>query len=250
MRFTAGIIATVVILLAVALLSGTSTGSVDASCDPGRSHTSFGNWWAGWTKNVYQTVYSARSNIEEYDPFVKNENNGLRWSSAWVMLTRTATPVRFAQIGWRKEKNFNSPIERRVFVYATTGNPSNPYYFRFFPNNAAIGTWTQYKVTYGIDPYSGGYFNFWMNGIWQTAFDEPDFTPDRVEISGEINNLGVQMPGGAYNHTSMPVGQYETASGNHNMLGTTFVSPGYASEFAAIAINAWQVDIWDQKCSS
>jgi hypothetical protein len=234
--------------LLIAVQVSESASTAHALCDPGRG-SQWGNWLAGWTKQPGQPVYSVRSDVEQYDPFVDNNSYGYKWSAAWVMLE--APGDHWSQIGWRKLKNWGEPMVRQHFIQATTGNPSSPYYEWSEQNYESIGTWTQYKVEYVVDPiYGFDYFTFFINGTYKPGTDA-SFVPNTATIAGEINNLSHQMPGGVNNHTSMPFGFYTIAAGQRYFYGTPFWNPSdYVSEFGVQVISGWQADIWDRRCTN
>jgi hypothetical protein len=210
-----------------------------------------GNFFDGWLRAPNETVFETRAQIEEYNPYVANTYDD-SISSAWVMLSDNhliGGVHHFAQVGWWKWRHPGQSDGTRSLFASWTVNNNGTIQEIWLPDNYGVGAWVKYEVKYFNDGLS---FNTYvMDGLfWQI---QSDFVPNQATITGEITDVGNQMPGGTQNHDSLLDAFYQTGPGvnhffNYPVPASIYISPGYSQEFASSVVNITQIDIWDQKC--
>lgn len=237
-----------VLLAALAILAGAwslaftlQSSPASAKCWPNRVNNQVGyhNGWYTWNGSAWGGIYGQ---IFEYSPWVQPDPLAQFWSSAWVMLNWPSGAGSWAQIGWVEFQG----DDRRMFsqVLLVNGDGLTRY-----GDPQPLGTYPYYSVLYNNVP---GYFTFFVNGFeivdWRHY---SDFVPTYATISGEINTLATQMPGG-YNTSegffdvNVWQGQWWPYDFFHPRVFPVNDNP---SEFGQLAVSQTQAYIWDWRCS-
>lgn len=214
-----------------------------AACttNPRPSGTQAGNWHAAILSDPPAGPGGVYAKIENYDPYLY-PSSSLNFSVAYVMLTRNDQPY-WAQVGWAKR-----PVGRNTFVQVLgPGVFVDNWSFSPYP----VGSYIYYTVLKDNVP---GKFTFWANNGLLPLSISATFTPNRGEISGEINNKASQMPGGtsdAQGFFEMKIwhsGQWNDFQGIMSDHGATLGGTDPANGSMAY-YNGTQGYIWDPLCS-
>jgi hypothetical protein len=236
--------------MAVFLWIVSSAGTAQG-CVPVRAHT-FATYWDGWYRNPGSTVLGVKAVIENTDAyafpggasraFVELEAGG---TAGWTSLGPTkigGTGQRWTELQWTN--NVGGDYVQILLPPKTVGDfPNyNVKYSQWWTQFGTLNDQWDYLlnnqtirtviVAHGPPPYYEGW------------------TPALARVTGQIVNLGSQMPG----YTGTPGGQasmmsnvFTLSDGNHYFQGIGGWDDNY---FGAVSDNLWEWDTIDDYCTN
>jgi hypothetical protein len=241
------------LLLSALIVPELHIGTALASCVPGRSSaTQSSNWHDAAIRYIQIPTNqygdptqdaSVLADIYQYDPYVYRNAD----TSAWVMMQiyNGSSSCCWAQVGWDKY-DVNGTDYRETFTQWTHDETFSE---NDWPGDVSPGQTTRYQVYF--EGYAFGNWLFYRSGSLIDA-EGPEFIPTSAYVSGEINNLASQMPGGSSSNSVHEVFSnmgYMQPANTWGNFGGSATNP-YSQYFGNYYNTTNWLAIWDKACSS
>ena len=228
-----------------ALFADVNPHSADARCpNPGPNRPDNNQYYhAGGYYQTPSTAGGVYANIQVKQPWVEPSQSD-NFSSAWTMLVGPAiipgNPP-YAQVGWDEYPNSG-----RQNFYTWTDRYGNQAPVIYAGPAFTLNTYHYFTTLYDVNAF--GKFSFYIDGGWiSTRY--LDWQPNEAQLSGEIDTLASQMPGGwGYPDYMNDIAVWYNGGWQRPTLNT------FTSNFSYFGVWRWgsgagqNLAIWDQYC--
>jgi hypothetical protein len=153
------------------------------------------------------------------------------FATVWAGVTK-GDISKWGQIGITRRRTAGAAAVVQYIKYEVKAGPNPVDYHNSIhndPDYPAVGTTHAYECV--VDPATGRW-DFFVDGVAKDNFTNPGWiaeSADRVDYTGEVYDLGSQMPGIATSKCNFTHCQYKTGTAFSSSSSSGLIAGGYVS---------------------